>query len=73
MILYSIGCPQCHVLKHKLIAAGIAFEEIKDREIMLSKNLEDMPTLEVDGELYNFKEALDYITKVKAQEEINGH
>ena len=34
IILYSTGCPSCNVLKKKLAAKGIQFEENNDQELI---------------------------------------
>lgn len=60
-ILYSTHCPKCKVLETKLKQKGIEFEEINDVEIMKSKGFVTAPKLEVDGVVYDFKEAVDWI------------
>lgn len=63
VILYSTHCPRCLVLTRKLQSAGILYEEINDIEIMKAKGFMEAPKLEVDGVVYNFKEAVDWINK----------
>jgi hypothetical protein len=60
-ILYTIGCPKCMVLEKKLSKAGISYEICRNEDIMGQKNISNLPTLEVDGALYSFKEAVDWI------------
>ena len=67
MILYSIGCPQCNVLKQMLINASLPFEEITDQDYMIARGFRESPLLEVDGEIYNFKDARDYIKKIQTE------
>jgi len=49
------------VLEKKLNKAGISYETCRDEDIMGQKNISNLPTLEVDGILYSFKEAVDWI------------
>lgn len=60
-ILYTVDCPKCLVLEKKLNQANISFETCRDEDVMGQKNISSIPTLEVDGKLYAFKEAVDWI------------
>jgi glutaredoxin len=60
-VLYSTHCPKCKVLETKLKQKGIEFEEINDVEIMKSKGFVSAPKLEIDGVVYDFKEAVEWI------------
>jgi hypothetical protein len=60
-ILYTVDCPKCMVLEKKLNKANISYEICRDEDIMGQKNISNLPTLEVDGILYSFKEAVDWI------------
>lgn len=61
IVLYSNNCPRCKVLKTKLEQNDINFEENNDVEIMIQKGFATVPMLEVDGVVYNFKEAVAWI------------
>lgn len=61
VILYEHGCPRCKVLKLKLDQKGIKYENISDVEMMKAKGFTEAPKLEVDGVVYNFKEATEWI------------
>lgn len=61
VILYSTKCPQCKVLEAKLKQKNINFEEVNDIEIMRDRGFVSAPKLEVDGEVYDFKEAVNWI------------
>lgn len=63
VILYSTGCPQCNVLKKKLIAKGIPFEENTDKEQMLSLNFVRVPVLEVNGNRMDFTAANKWLNE----------
>lgn len=54
----------CNVLEKKLIHKDIAFDEINDVEVMRSKGFLSAPMLEVDGNIMNFKEAIDWINSL---------
>ena len=61
VIFYSTHCPKCDVLEAKLKQKNIDYKEINDISIMKEKGFEFAPVLEVDGTVYNFKEAVDWI------------
>lgn len=63
VILYSTGCPACNVLKKKLTAKGIRFEENTDQELMRSMNFIRVPVLDVDGKRMDFAEANNWINE----------
>lgn len=61
IILYEHGCPRCRVLKAKLDQKGIQYESVNDIDIMKNKGFNEAPKLEVNGVIYGFKEAVDWI------------
>ena len=61
VILYSTGCPKCSVLEKKLKAKNIDFTINTDIDFMLSNGLKSAPYLEIDGELFNFKNAIEWV------------
>lgn len=61
VILYEHGCPRCKVLKSKLDQKGIKYENITDVEAMKRKGFTEAPKLEVNGVIYDFKEATEWI------------
>lgn len=61
--LYSTGCPQCEILKKKLVAKGISYTENNDEQQMLSMNFTIVPVLEVDGKQMRFSEAVKWINE----------
>lgn len=61
IVLYSNDCPRCKILKKKLEQNNIMFEENSDVEAMIQKGFTTAPILEVDGVIYNFKEAVEWI------------
>lgn len=61
VILYEHGCPRCKVLKMKLDQKGIVYDTVNDVEVMKCKGFTEAPQLEIDGVVYNFKEATEWI------------
>ena len=59
--LYQHGCPNCLRLKDKLDKKNIKYENITDKQLMISLGFETAPKLEVDGVLLNFKEAMKWV------------
>lgn len=59
--LYSTNCPKCKVLESKLQKNNIAYDVNHDVELMKEREFDFLPKLEVDGNIYNFKEAVDWI------------
>lgn len=61
VVFHSTHCPKCNVLKMKLEQKNINFEENNNVEVMLQKGFTTAPVLEVDGVVYNYKEAVKWI------------
>lgn len=60
--LYSTGCPKCNVLKTKLKAKGLEFNEVNNVEEMQSLGISQVPMLRVDdGDLMTFVQANSWI------------
>lgn len=58
---YSTHCPKCNILEKKLKAANINYTENNDVDVMLSKGLRTAPALEVDGKIYTFAQAVEWL------------
>ncbi len=61
VVLYTINCPNCIILEKKLKQSNIEFETITDIDIMSEKGIMTAPTLEVDGKLMNYANAMKWI------------
>ena len=61
LILYTTHCPKCEILKAKLDAKNIKYHMIDDVEIMKEKGLTTVPVIQVNGELLEFKAAVDWV------------
>ena len=61
VIMYTTHCPQCKVLEKMLDDKKIEYTQITDIDIMKSKGIQSVPYLEIEGELKNFKESMEWI------------
>lgn len=63
VILYSRGCPKCHVLEKKLNIAGIEYTVNDSIDEMRAIGITELPQLSVDGVRYGFIDALRWLDK----------
>ena len=63
IVLYSTGCPNCKVLERLLKRQNVDFVISDDIEELIKKGFQTAPVLSVDGELKQFKEAIDWVKK----------
>lgn len=61
VIMYTTHCPQCKVLEKMLNDKKIEYTQITDIDVMKSKGIQSVPYLEIEGELKNFKESMEWI------------
>lgn len=61
VVLYSTNCPKCNVLSMKLKDKNIDFTVNTNVDDMIAKGFHSAPILEVDGECYEFGDAVKYI------------
>ena len=59
--LYTTHCPQCRALEMKLTKAGIEYTSCDDVEIIKSLGFKAAPMLDVDGQIYNFSQAIKWV------------
>ena len=59
--LYSTRCPKCKVLTTKLDSKNIQYSIISDIDIMASKGIITVPVLDVDGNMLDFKAAVEWV------------
>lgn len=59
--LYSTHCPRCVVLEKKMDQKGIKYNMIDDQNRIINKGFMTVPILEVDGEVMDFKRAVDWV------------
>lgn len=59
----TLTCGYCKVLKMKMDAKGIHYEEVHDVEPLIEKGFTQVPVLEIDGIMHNYKEALEWVNR----------
>lgn len=64
IVLYSTGCPKCKILKQKLDNKNVEYRECDSVDEMLEIGITQVPVLSVDGELFPFAAANDWINKL---------
>lgn len=64
VVLYSTHCPKCSVLEKKLSSSNIDYDIVTDEDLMIEKGFTSAPMLEVDGEIMDFKAAVEWINKM---------
>ena len=65
IILYSKDdCPRSDMLKTKLNAKGIEFQEVKDITVIEQLGIDFLPVLNVGGVLMELSKANDYINSL---------
>lgn len=61
VIFYSTKCPKCKVLELKMKKKSIDYEENNDVDLMISKGIMSAPCLEINGEILDFKNAVEWV------------
>jgi len=64
ILLYSNNCPKCKILKQKLDQKQVVYEECNDVDIMMEKKFLSMPMLQVDGEIMNYLNAINWLKEI---------
>lgn len=64
IILFSSDCPKCKVLKQKLDNKKIKYEVSKDFDELILQNLQTVPVLKINGEYYQFSEAVKVVNEL---------
>lgn len=65
VVLYSTGCPKCHVLEAKLEQKGIQYRVESDMKVMEEKEFMAVPMLEVDEKIMNFSAAVEWLNNYR--------
>lgn len=63
IVLYTTGCPRCHVLETKLKQKNVEYAECNDVQEMEKKGISSVPYLSVDGELMDFGTAVRWVNE----------
>lgn len=64
IILFSSGCPKCKVLKQKLDEKKIKYTISEDFEELIRQNLQTVPVLKMNGNYYQFSEAIKVVNEL---------
>lgn len=62
VVLYTTHCPKCIVLETKLKQKNIDYQTVEDTQLMIDKGFTEIPTIEVDNNIMNFKEAINWLS-----------
>ena len=65
VVLYTTHCPKCKVLEAKLKMKKVEYDEVTDADLMIEKGFMSAPMLEVDGEIMNYKDAVDWLNTLE--------
>ena len=65
IIFYTSNCPKCKILKAKLDEKNIEYDIFDNIDGMIKKGFTSMPMLEIDGEVKNFLESINWIKGIK--------
>lgn len=57
-VLYSTNCPKCMILEKMLDKKGVEYKKCTDMKEIRSKGIMSAPTLEMDGKLLSYDEAM---------------
>lgn len=68
IILYSTGCPKCKILKQKLDSKNITYSVCDSVDDMLALGIMQVPILSIDGELYDFCRANEWVNHYQTGE-----
>lgn len=68
VILYSLDCPKCKILEQRMKIQGIEYSVVKDADEMMAKGFKEAPKVEVDGNILNFQEAIQWLQQLKNKE-----
>lgn len=66
VVLYTIHCPACNVLRKKLDQANIKYELVDNVEVLTRLGYKVFPVLNVDGEDLNLGKANEWIKEKTA-------
>lgn len=61
IILYSTECTRCKIIKRMLDVHNVPYTEINDKQMMLEKEFESAPVLEVDGKVMEYSAILTWM------------
>lgn len=68
IILYSTHCPKCKVLETLLKRNNVSYSEVDDTELMLSMGIKEAPVLSVNGSIYDFSGAREWLRTIGGEQ-----
>lgn len=68
VVLFSTGCPKCDILKQKLNSKSIPYVEECSVDKMLSMGITQVPVLSIDGVLFPFAQANEWVNQYQTEE-----
>ena len=67
--LYGVdGCHRCQFISEMLKKRGIEYTKISDVDVIVAKDLDSIPAMEVDGQIFYETAAIAWLAKHKKQE-----
>ena len=66
LVLYTTGCPKCRIIERKLDEQNIPYTKITDVDRMGHMGIQSVPVLSIDGNLYNFNDAIAWLSRAEA-------
>ncbi len=66
--LYGVeGCHRCAFLSEMLKKRGIEYTKISDVDLIVAKNLDSIPAMEIDGQIFYETAAIAWLAKNKKE------
>lgn len=66
--LYGVeGCHRCAFLSEMLKKRGLEYTKISDVDLIVAKDLDSIPAMEIDGKILYETEALAWLAKYKRE------
>ena len=66
--LYGVeGCHRCQFISEMLKKRGLEYTKISDVDLIVEKDLDSIPAMEVDGEIFYETAALAWLAKHKKE------
>lgn len=64
--LYGVeGCHRCKFLGEMLAKRGIPYTKVSDVDIIIAKNLDSVPAMEIDGKIMYEMDAISWLAHYK--------
>lgn len=61
IILYSTDCPRCKLVKQMLDVHNIPYTEIVNKQVILDKDFDSVPMMDVDGKIMDYSGILTWL------------